>query len=947
MTDSLFHEMSAALQSELTQLANARTTMTLFHGELLGQFAGWHYYRFEIPEEVLVRRIETATFSLGQTDPLVLQARIVAIENQFLTAAVPYDLGPLLPEVQCSWNYEEHLRPILETLASPSLTSPVVPVLFAPTDDTNRHAVTFEAEIPPTTPPDQRDAILKILQNRVTYIWGPILSGKTHLLGLLVANFVKKGKKVLFVSNDNDGVDAMLLKAIELGRSLGEDLVARTARVGLPLLFGSDAIAAASFEAEVERKKEEKRKIFQERVSLLAHYYRMRIKLIFHEDFFTKLNELRERAAEKKRQIDQLQQELAQLKASIARIQNASMMERLKKGFTKEDLAAAQKQFEENQGTLKRYQTILTGLSAEIARLEAQAPVTADEHKEFQQTLKRIEDLGGLETVRRAVDDFVGLDERALLATKFFVATTPGTLLADARFRGADFDLVVVDNAEAIGLPFLAAIGSFAGEKMVVAGDPFQLGPDSLTTNDLAERYLQRDIFLHVAQTENLHDLFTWSERHPQWAIFLSSHFATTPKLSLFMASVLFDDRINVFASPTARGRIYVLDTSPLQGRCKQYLGKKRILPYNDQQTKRVVELVKHALMEPGRTAADVGVILPFHGPTLYTKQQLRLHGLKNIEVGTPGSFRGRRKKAIIFDIVMAGVDYTIRPLDDKKVGEHRIARLFNTIFSCVEEDLYILADMKHFASVYKDRLFTRLLMLLQSQAEGSVAYHAAVKKYDDMEWDERAAILDTTRRAVREGATTPDHIEDPELALKMKMLAKQGEKPAPTGRNYEREVYHSTLRVLGWLDDVNLLTQYLNTPLLFRHSLSTEEVARRLPTDTCQNEKDFRAVMERWNLLIYEMSGGQKVEHSYFSKTAPETRVRWEINSLKAFYSADVEAMVEEGKQKIAVAVSKIFQETLGKPQPTNPQEWSVVYLNFLGRVEGYLSWISEQLRK
>lgn len=582
--------------------------------------------------------------------------------------------------------------------------------------------------------------------------------------------------------------------------------------------------------------------------------------------------------------------------------------------------------------------------------MESQAPISFEEQKEFQRVTKRIEELGGLDKVVKTVDEFVAQDERGMLSTKQFVATTVTTALSDSRLQGSRFDLVVVDDTEAIGLPFLAALSSFAKDKMVVAGDPFQLGPESLSTNQLADELLQKDIFLHVARTNELHRLFDWTEQHPQWTMLLSSQFATTPKLSMFAASILFDNKINVFASPAAKGHMYFIDTTTLRGECRQYVGRKRILPFNDLQTRRVIELVKHALMQPGRSARDVGVILPFHGPTLHTKLQLRLNGMTNIEVGTPQSFRGRRKKAIIFDTVMAGVDYTIKHIDDRKIGEHQIARMFNTVLSCVIEDLYVVADMSHFANLYKDRLLTRLLMLLQSESESAVAYQPAVKKFEELEWDKRLSLLSNsgTRSPAPGGREITPEKEDAELALKMKMLSKQQEeKPQPGTRNVELETARAVTKALGYLTDVNLLTQYLGSPLLFRQSFSTAAATKRLPTDLCQNEKDFRATLERWNLLIYEMSGGQKAEQAVFSKTAVESRIRWDINNLKAFYSSDVEAVIEEGKQKIAVAVSKIFQETLGKAQPASPTEWSTVYLNFLSRVEGYMSWISEQLRK
>jgi hypothetical protein len=94
-------------------------------------------------------------------------------------------------------------------------------------------------------------------------------------------------------------------------------------------------------------------------------------------------------------------------------------------------------------------------------------------------------------------------------------------------------------------------------------------------------------------------------------------------------------------------------------------------------------------------------------------------------------------------------------------------------------------------------------------------------------------------------------------------------------------------------------------------------------------------------------MSGGTKADMSFFASKGPEGRVRQDIRNLHAFYSSDVEAAIEEGKKKIAVEVARVFQELLGKSKPDNPAEWSTAYLNFLKRLEAYLSWISEQVRR
>jgi hypothetical protein len=421
------------------------------------------------------------------------------------------------------------------------------------------------------------------------------------------------------------------------------------------------------------------------------------------------------------------------------------------------------------------------------------------------------------------------------------------------------------------------------------------------------------------------------------------------------MASVLFDEKITVHAMPKAKGKIYFIDTSKVRSRCKQYAGKKKILPYNELHTKQVIECVKHAFMEPNRCALDIGVILPFTGPTLYTKLQLRLQGIKNVEVGTPQSFCNRRKDAIIFDTTMAGVDYTMRSIDDKKIGEHKIARLFNTVFSCVGEDLYIIADMSHFRSLYQDRLFTRLLMLLQAQADDqelSCAY--AVKKFGDLDQKAREELYAVIRNkpsivVPAVSMEKPKEKVDHELEMQMKMMAKQWEAKlaANAGLDNEREVFTAVQRVIGWRTDVNLVSQFIGGDLIFRNSFSTEEALHRLPLDTCKDEMDFRVVMEKWNLLIYDMSGGQNTDLSFFASKGPEARVRQDIRNLRAFYSSDVEAVIEEGKKKIAVEVARVFQELLGKNRPDNPTEWSTAYLNFLTRLEAYLSWTSEQVRR
>ncbi len=926
----------------------------LSDGVSVGSFADHFYYRFEIPEDLFLQTIELATFSIGQSQPVVVKGRIITVENQFMTVALPTDFGPFLPESKCTWSYEEHIQPMLETVPSDASASFMASLLFNPADESNRNVASFEPQFIPQTPQNQSEVVTKILQNRVSVLWGPILTGKTHVLALLAANYIKAGKRVLFVANANDHVDATLLKTVEIGQKLGVDLSKSAARVGFPSPSYAAQISQYSFEQQIASLRNDKRKIFHERVQLLQKYWSVKVKQSLNEDFYAKVQGMRERLNDLRRQSDQTGKESESIRETIQKHQSESVLEKMKKGFSKEELTLAQKHYAEKQQAHKRLLTLQQSLGNEITLVESNAPIAADEMKEYRLAMSRIEELGGLDRVTQAVNEFITVDEAAQLKWKQFVCTSVWTALVDSRMRGLQFDLVLVDDAETVYLPALAVLATLAKEKFLIAGDPFQLEPESFTKNALAETWLHKDIFLHVAKTEQLNKLFDWTEQNSRWAMVLGSHFATTQKLSLFTASVLFDDKINVFVPPNAKGAIYFLDTSELKSACRQYVGRKKILPYNELHTRKVIECVKHALLESQCKANDIGVILPFSGPTLYTKLQLRMLGMDNIEVGTPQSFRGMRKRAIIFDTTMAGVDYTMKQIDDKKIGEHKIARLFNTIFSSVGEDLYVIADMNHFRALYKDRLFTRLLMLLQAEAEQRSSFAAAVKKFDSLEWDQLDGLLSEsskgTQAAMSVGVQSKpgEKKEDAELAFKMKMLTQQqGSKPALGSRNIERETHDAVVRILGVRKDLSLLSQYIGGDLLFRASLTTMQASGRLPQDFCQSEREFREIMERWNLIIYETSGGNKTDLSYLSKKSPEARVRHDIRNLRVFYSSDVEAAIEQGKQKIAVEVSKLFQELLGKTQPSNPTEWSTAYLNFLAKLELYLAWISEQIRR
>lgn len=944
----------ATLQAEREQLARARNEATLCGGEYLGRYADKFFYRFEIPESIFLSGIGRMTCSLTYDEQVSMEGNIVALHNQYLIIALPHAFGPILPEIACAWNHDDHIQPVLNELSSLRDEHLLIQCLLNPGSEANRCSEALEPILPSSLSALQKGAAAKILRHRVSFLSGPVQSGRSTLLAALAANFLKAGKRVLYVAPDAEGADEFVIFLHQMGKDLSIDVANKVARLGLPAQTDDEVMDTYSHERTAAQQKAEKRKAVGEPAKLLEHFWNITIQQALHQDYYTKLAGLQDQHAQYKQQLEKVEKEVAEIKENLAKLEGSSMLDRLKKGFSKQEQVLVQRQLKEKEAVQKRLQATHQALANDLLKWDVRDPIPFDDMKTYRIGMKRIEELGGLSKVQQIVEASTVVDEKSLLQSKLCVVTTATHAVLDAPLGKDPFDVIIADEAEWIQIAAIFALAARAREQLIIAGDPFPPGPESYTNTPAAQKWLQRSIFWLAAGSDEFEQFLAIADGTTGWLIFLGEQLGEASKVWQSLGAILFQEKVKRIGSSKTKGKIYFVNTSDLRSTSQQYVGKKKILPYNDLQTKKTMEVVKHALMEPQRVALDVGVVHAFPGPSLFTKLQLRMLGIRNIEVGLPSAFRGRRKKAVIFDTTMAGVDYSLRAIDDRKTGASNIARLFYTLAAGVEEDLYIVADLTHFKSVYPDRFFTKLLMLLHSEATPA-SIGSAAKKFDDLEWDKQALLMGSTRDSEKQrggGKLAQKESRskmDLELELCLKMMAskKEGRKVTATGRDYGQEILAAVRRVLGLLEDLNLLSQSVGGDVLFHHALSTEGAAARLPIDTCEREEDFSAIMERWDLLIYEMSGAAKTDAVYFAKQTPEARVRWDINNLKAYYGSDIQALLEEGKQRIAVAVSKLFQDAISKPQAGSPAEWSGAYLFFLSKLEAYLGWISEQLRK
>ncbi|NGP77437.1 AAA family ATPase [Balneolaceae bacterium YR4-1] len=118
----------------------------------------------------------------------------------------------------------------------------------------------------------QHEALIKALQNRVLYVWGPPGTGKTSTLGFMMANYLVKSKRVLFASNTNRAVDVGLLSALEALTAVEkEHLEKKVTRFG-EIALDSERLEEVLFEKQI-KEREEKQKIKASKLSNVLNKY--------------------------------------------------------------------------------------------------------------------------------------------------------------------------------------------------------------------------------------------------------------------------------------------------------------------------------------------------------------------------------------------------------------------------------------------------------------------------------------------------------------------------------------------------------------------------------------------------------------------------------------------------------------------------------------------------
>jgi hypothetical protein len=898
-----------ALTEEIAALSQMPHSTILSNGRRVALHGDAAVYRFEIPENYSFVPSCAVDCSIGTDVRFRFTAVVADVHSQFLYLLFPCNAGETLPELDCKWNPAENAER-LNTLWSAFTPNTIVTQLMERKFSDNVLPAAKEPIFPSTFTPSQQQAVKQTMQRKISFVIGERGRGKTGVAASLVLNGLREGKRVLYLAGSSGSLHGLLKEIGEVNPVAVEETMT-VLNEGLTLRSNY----APEFFPALSTLNDETR-------TGLAKLF----SIINAEHEYHRIKHLQETLNEKQKQINEATAEWQDMKEELNRVQNASMIERMRIGKkTVEDLQNSLRDKNALVDRLKQHYMVIT---KELHKKESAAPVPLREKKSFEQF---------------TATTFPSPDPAALqshMLSRRCLATTVQNAVALSPAALASFDIVCIDDAHALSVAQFFLFASLAKERCFILADVTEQPPQSCSQFDAARTWLQKNYFAYYQNEDSEYYRFMINLLPHE---VVSELVLETAAVNIFEASLL--SALEETPIPHgSKGRIFFLNTEDQRAISPQYIGKKKILPFNEANARRVADCVKHALLSGTTSVSDILVVAPPSGQTMFLREYLKAHQLGDVEIAPLGSIRLCSKRAVIFDLTVAGIDFTLRSLDDRKTGLVHVADTFNTLFSTVTDELYVIGDLTHFRNKYKGRFIATLLEKIVTVKENEAAIVSAARRFDDLTADVRKKVITCTD----EEKALPDYKAKLEQS---KPSALDASKSAPANtvaaadKKLKAEIRAACLRVLARREMINLIAQYLGAFPLYKTTVETQKFSDVLPEYDCENENDFKLVMDMWNLLIYETSDAQKVEHPLFLKAKVDSKVPTDLQQIYSFYHSDLEMVVEEGKHRLAQSIQKIFNDCIGK-KPVTPIDWMNAYIVFLNRMAKYLDTIINQIR-
>lgn len=306
------------------------------------------------------------------------------------------------------------------------------------------------------------------------------------------------------------------------------------------------------------------------------------------------------------------------------------------------------------------------------------------------------------------------------------VLTTAVQTCIEPTFHETKFDMMVVDEASMMPIPYLACIVLIGGERLIIAGDFRQLGPIALAQSRAAFDWLHKDAFTLTGITQNL--------SHPALSSLISQRRMRREICDLinplFYGGMLRTEMgtenpaTRLPPNPGMPAVFLSLLSRDGSEAIKTETGSR----FNQRSGELVVKL---AALYAGTDGLQIGVITPYRAQVSRIKALLRdakldkTH-LERIKVGTVHAFQGAESDIVIWDLV----DTEHLPIG-RLYRDEPGNRLTNVAISRAREKLVIVGDREVFANGIGHKSVKALKGILKNQFSERLGNVVSARRLD------------------------------------------------------------------------------------------------------------------------------------------------------------------------------------------------------------------------
>ena len=583
------------------------------------------------------------------------------------------------------------------------------------------------ARLPSTTAPDeidgeQRKVLEQAIASKVTYVWGPPGTGKTHLIAHLIAALVEQNERVLLASHTHVAVDEALYKSVRrtseeegpgplAGSALERE--GRIVRIGharnpkVPASVCLDEIVkcrAEDIQCEIDMLHRAVKPLRANLASVqasLAHWQR--------------LAEQQERLAQAKSLVDEVtvsrQNAFEQQETADAAIKERQrVVQQAKEAWffrsrrierATHELQRARQHAYEVAGKLaqaeRELRNAVSAVSKSIHKVDALAEmcVNLESQHLLEAKLSHIEaEIRPLDTRMTELTARLDEIEKEVIASARVVAATLTKCYVGSELKDEKFDALIVDEISMALPPLLFVAARLAHRRMILVGDFKQLPPIVRSDSELSNARLRQDAF-HLSGivddsdkiiSDVLAQLRTQRRMLPpiadvaRYISYGQNDLRDHDKVCAKYKNLL-DEANSSWPPFLPRNALVIADTADVHCWCGRQAGS--LSRFNFYSAVIACELAAMAAASRPRPqdgdVPKIGIITPYAAQRRILKRLIDGMKLESwVRVGTVHTFQGGEADLVIFDVVLDEPYYTARLCSGRAPAPKEVKRDLN-----------------------------------------------------------------------------------------------------------------------------------------------------------------------------------------------------------------------------------------------------------------------------